>query len=171
MGCFWGAEKRMREIPGVIDVESGYAGGDAPNPCYRSVLDHERTIQAGKVETRNHAEVVKVTFDPGETPLEKVLGKFWESHDPTQGDRQGNDVGSNYRSAIYYHSEDQKDAAHSTRATYQQLLHAAGFGEITTEIMPLKNYTTAEEYHQNYLKKNPRGYCGLGGTGVQFPSN
>ena len=169
MGCFWGAEKRMGEIPGVVDVESGYAGGDRAGVGYQDILAHERTLRAGKTTARNHAEVVKVTFDPERVSLETVLGKFWENHNPTQGDRQGNDVGSNYRSAIYYHGEDKKSTALATRSVYQKALGDAGYGKITTEVLPLKNYITAEEYHQNYLKKNPDGYCGLGGTGVKYP--
>ena len=120
---------------------------------------------------RNHAEVVKVTFDPARTTLETVLIKFWESHDPTQGDRQGNDVGSNYRSAIYTHGQAQEAVALKTRDAYQQALTKAGRGSITTEIAPLKNYHPAEAYHQDYLKKNPQGYCGLGGTGVKYPGS
>ncbi|MGH8762804.1 MAG: peptide-methionine (S)-S-oxide reductase MsrA [Nitrosospira sp.] len=170
MGCFWGAEKCMEGIPGVIDVESGYAGGDLPGAGYQEILNHERALHAGKTTARNHAEVVKVTFNPARVTLETVLSKFWESHNPTQGDRQGNDTGSNYRSAIYYPDIAQNATAVATRAVYQKALSAAGFGRITTEILPLKNYTTAEEYHQNYLKKNPDGYCGLGGTGVKYPS-
>src|SRR5690242_9608370 len=169
MGCFWGAEKRMGELPGVIDVESGYAGGDLPNAGYRDILNHEKALRSHKTTTRNHAEVVKVIFNPAKVTLETVLAKFWESHDPTQGNRQGNDIGSNYRSAIYYHDESQKAAALATEAVYQKALDASGHGRITTEILPLKNYITAEEYHQNYLKKNPDGYCGLGGTGVKYP--
>ncbi|HET7061014.1 MAG TPA: peptide-methionine (S)-S-oxide reductase MsrA [Nitrosospira sp.] len=171
MGCFWGAEKRMGEIPGVVDVESGYAGGNLPNVGYRDILNHEKALRAGKTAARNHAEVVKVVFDPAKVTLETVLAKFWENHDPTQGNRQGNDVGSNYRSAIYYHNENQKAAALATQAVYQKALDAADYGKITTEILPLKNYITAEEYHQNYLKKNPDGYCGLGGTGVKYPDS
>ena len=169
MGCFWGAEKRMGEIPGVVDVESGYAGGDLPGAGYQDILNHERALRTGKTTARNHAEVVKVVFDPAKVTLETVLAKFWESHDPTQGNRQGNDIGSNYRSAIYYHDESQKAAGLATRTAYQKALDAAGHGRITTKIQPLKNYITAEEYHQNYLKKNPDGYCGLGGTGVKYP--
>ncbi len=168
MGCFWGAEKRMSEIPGVVDVESGYANGDIEG-SYQAILAHERAVRFGKTSKRNHAEVVKVTFDPARTTLETVLIKFWESHDPTQGDRQGNDVGSNYRSAIYTHGEAQQEVALKTRAVYQQALTQGGHGAITTEIAPLKNYHPAEEYHQDYLKKNPKGYCGLGGTGVNYP--
>lgn len=171
MGCFWGAEKRMSEIPGVLDVESGYAGGDLPGVGYQQILNHERLLLAGRVTARNHAEVIKVTFDPAQVPLQTVLAKFWENHNPTQGDRQGNDIGSNYRSAIYYHDESQKVLALSTQQAYQQALSTAGYGKITTEILPLKNYITAEEYHQDYLQKNPNGYCGLGGTGVKYPAS
>lgn len=171
MGCFWGAEKRMSEIPGVLDVESGYAGGDIPGVGYQQILNHERMLLEGRTTARNHAEVIKVTFDPAQVPLETVLAKFWENHNPTQGDRQGNDVGSNYRSAIYYHDEAQKALALSTQQAYQQALSAAGYGAITTEILLLRNYITAEEYHQDYLQKNPNGYCGLGGTGVKYPAS
>ncbi|MGZ0019275.1 peptide-methionine (S)-S-oxide reductase MsrA [Nitrosomonas sp. wSCUT-2] len=171
MGCFWGAEKRMSEIPGVIDVESGYAGGDIPGVGYQQILNHERMLLAGRTTARNHAEVIKVTFDPAQVSLQTVLAKFWENHNPTQGDRQGNDVGSNYRSAIYYHDEAQKALALSTQQAYQQALSAAGYGAITTEILLLRNYITAEEYHQDYLQKNPNGYCGLGGTGVKYPAS
>ncbi|MDO9226982.1 MAG: peptide-methionine (S)-S-oxide reductase MsrA [Pseudomonadota bacterium] len=168
MGCFWGAEKRMSEIPGVVDVESGYANGDIEG-SYKAVLAHERAVRTGATSKRNHAEVVKVSFDPARTTLETVLIKFWESHDPTQGDRQGNDIGSNYRSAIYTHTDAQREVALKTRAAYQQALSQAGRGAITSEIAPLKNYYAAEDYHQDYLKKNPKGYCGLGGTGVNYP--
>ncbi|UJP04996.1 MAG: peptide-methionine (S)-S-oxide reductase MsrA [Nitrosomonas sp.] len=169
MGCFWGAEKRMGEIPGVIDVESGYSGGDFSDAGYQKILDHEKVLRAGKAVGRNHAEVIRVTFDPQKVTLGTVLARFWENHNPTQGDRQGNDIGSNYRSAIYYHDEIQKTAAFATQKNYQVALDIAGYGRITTEILPLKNYITAEEYHQDYLKKNPKGYCGLGGTGVKYP--
>lgn len=168
MGCFWGAEKRMSELPGVIDVESGYANGEVAGN-YEAILAHERLLKSGKAGARNHAEVVKVSFDPAKVSLEKVLAQFWENHDPTQGDRQGNDVGSNYRSAIYTTSEAQRAIAIKTRDTYQAALKAAGRGAITTEIAPLKKYFKAEDYHQDYLKKNPQGYCGLGGTGVKYP--
>jgi peptide methionine sulfoxide reductase msrA/msrB len=170
MGCFWGAEKRMAELPGVLDVESGYANGDMPG-TYEAVLAHERRLKAGKASGRNHAEVVKVTFDPGQVSLEQVLARFWEGHDPTQGDRQGNDVGSNYRSAVYTGDATQLATAQQTRDVYQAALTAAGRGAITTDIAPLNAYFTAEEYHQDYLKKNPSGYCGLGGTGVKFPDS
>ncbi len=168
MGCFWGAEKRMSELPGVVDVESGYANGEIEG-SYEAILAQERLLRYGKSSKRNHAEVVKVWFDPARTDLAAVLAKFWESHDPTQGDRQGNDVGSNYRSAIYTHSDAQLEIARMTRAAYQQALSKAGLGAITTDIAPLKTYYAAEDYHQDYLKKNPQGYCGLGGTGVKYP--
>lgn len=168
MGCFWGAEKRMAAIPGVLDVESGYANGEIEG-SYEAVLAHERMLQWGKTTQRNHAEVIKVIFDPAQVKLEKILATFWESHNPTQGDRQGNDVGSNYRSAIYTHNEVQQALAIQTRDVYQKALQAAGYGQITSEIAPLQKYYTAEAYHQDYLQKNPNGYCGLGGTGVKYP--
>lgn len=168
MGCFWGAEKRMGELPGVVDVESGYANGEISGD-YQSVLMLEAARKRGLTDKRNHAEVVKVSFDPAKVGLETVLARFWESHDPTQGDRQGNDVGSNYRSAVYTTSERQRTAALKTRDAYQAALKQAGRGAITTEIAPLTRYFRAEEYHQDYLKKNPDGYCGLGGTGVRYP--
>lgn len=169
MGCFWGAEKRMSEIPGVVDVESGYAGGDIPGMGYQQILNHENLLRIGRTAARNHAEVIKVTFDPNQVSLEAVLAKFWENHNPTQGDRQGNDIGSNYRSAIYTQNEAQQSVAQATLKVYQQALNVVGYGPITTEILPLRHYMPAEEYHQNYLQKNPNGYCGLGGTGVKYP--
>lgn len=168
MGCFWGAEKRMAALPGVVGVESGYANGSIPT-TYKAVLDHEQALQRGKATGRNHAEVVKVSFDTAQVTLEDVLIRFWESHDPTQGDRQGNDVGSNYRSAVYTHSDAQQTVALATRAAYQKALTARGLGTISTEIAPLETYGAAEDYHQDYLQKNPNGYCGLGGTGVAYP--
>ncbi|CAK0741088.1 peptide methionine sulfoxide reductase msrA/msrB [Gammaproteobacteria bacterium] len=170
MGCFWGAEKRMGELSGVVDVESGYANGDVSGN-YDAVLQHERLLRTDRSNKRNHAEVVKVSFDPARVGLEQVLARFWESHDPTQGDRQGNDVGSNYRSAIYTASDAQLAVAQKTREVYQAALNQTGRGAITTEIAPLKNYFKAEDYHQDYLKKNPNGYCGLGGTGVKYPGS
>lgn len=170
MGCFWGAEKRMAELPGVLDVESGYANGDIAGD-YQAVLALEAAIKRGQSTVRNHAEVVKVSFDPQKVALEQVLARFWESHDPTQGNRQGNDIGTNYRSAIYTHNDAQLAIAQKTRDVYQAALKAAGRGTITTEIAPLKKYYKAEEYHQDYLKKNPNGYCGLGGTGVRYPGS
>lgn len=168
MGCFWGAEKRMSELPGVVNVESGYANGDIAGN-YDAVLAHERALRFGKAQGRNHAEVVRVTFDPARVRLDQVLARFWENHDPTQGDRQGNDIGSNYRSAIYTQNVRQQETALQTRDSYQRALSAAGKGAITTEIAPLTAYFPAETYHQDYLKKNPNGYCGLGGTGVKYP--
>lgn len=168
MGCFWGSEKRMQALPGVLDVEAGYAGGDAVEPNYQTLHDNEIEIRKGKT-LKNHAEVVKVYFDPRLTTLEHVLIQFWENHNPTQGDRQGNDIGSNYRSAVFYRTEEERQLAESTRDIYQTNLKAAGYADaITTEIAPLKNYTPAEDHHQDYLEKNPLGYCGLGGTGVAY---
>ena len=151
MGCFWGAERRMAQLPGVLDVESGYAGGDSVNTTYRQVLATETRLQRGLSKERNHAEVVKVRFDPLQVSLERVLAHFWENHDPTQGDRQGNDRGSNYRSAIYYADAAQHKIALKTREVYQEALARAGFPAITTEIAPLRNYTRAEDEHQDYL--------------------
>lgn len=170
MGCFWGAEKRMSELPGVLDVEAGYANGEIEG-SYKAVLAQELALRAGRSHKRNHAEVVKVTFDPARTTLEAVLIGFWENHDPTQGDRQGNDIGSNYRSAIYYLDEAQAAVARASRDVYQEALRRAGYGPITTEIAPLQAYYPAEDYHQDYLKKNPDGYCGLGGTKVKYPGS
>ncbi|MBK8815105.1 MAG: peptide-methionine (S)-S-oxide reductase MsrA [Methylococcaceae bacterium] len=168
MGCFWGSEKRMQALNGVLDVEAGYAGGDIANPSYETLHDTEAAIHEGKT-LKNHAEVVKVYYDPKLTTLEHVLIQFWESHNPTQGNRQGNDVGSNYRSAVFYRTEEERLLAEKTRDIYQSNLKAAGMTDvITTEIAPLVNYTSAEDYHQDYLEKNPLGYCGLGGIGVAY---
>ncbi len=168
MGCFWGSEKRMQALNGVLDVEAGYAGGDIANPSYETLHDTEAAIQEGK-GIKNHAEVVKVYYDPKQTNFEHVLIQFWESHNPTQGNRQGNDVGSNYRSAVFYRTDEERKLAEKTRDIYQANLKAAGIAEpITTEIAPLLNYTSAEVYHQDYLEKNPLGYCGLGGIGVAY---
>ncbi|WP_374558533.1 peptide-methionine (S)-S-oxide reductase MsrA [Thermomonas sp.] len=168
MGCFWGAEKRLRAVPGVAEVEVGYAGGDAPKVDYEGVLREERLIRAGRSQARNHAEVVRVRYDPKRLDLMTLLAAFWENHDPTQVGGQGNDIGSNYRSAIYFTSEAQKTLAEQSRAIYQANLTKAGYGAITTEILPVRHYNRAEESHQDYLVKNPDGYCGLGGTGVKF---
>lgn len=168
MGCFWGSEKRMQALTGVLDVEAGYAGGDIVSPSYEILHDTEAAIQEGKA-IKNHAEVVKVYYDPKQTTLEHVLIQFWENHNPTQGNRQGNDIGSNYRSAVFYRTKEESQLAEKTRTIYQANLKAAGISDsITTEIAPLKNYTSAEVYHQDYLEKNPLGYCGLGGTGVAY---
>lgn len=168
MGCFWGAEKRMAKIDGVIDVESGYANGEVAG-TYRAVLAQEQARREGRSTLRNHAEVVRIRFDPARIPLTSLLRHFWENHDPTQGDRQGNDVGSNYRSAIYTQNAAQQTLAQESLARYQAALTQAGYGTITTEIAPLTVYFPAETEHQDYLLKNPRGYCGLGGTGVPYP--
>jgi peptide methionine sulfoxide reductase msrA/msrB len=158
----------MAAVPGVVDVESGYANGEGP-ATYEAILARERASRAGRLIQHNHAEVVKVSFDPSLTTLEAVLAAFWENHDPTQGDRQGNDVGSNYRSSIYTHDAAQLAIAGKSRETYQQALTAKGLGRITTDIAPLQNYAAAEDYHQDYLQKHPNGYCGLGGSGVKYP--
>jgi peptide-methionine (S)-S-oxide reductase len=159
LGCFWGAERKFWELPGVWTTAVGYAGGFTPNPTYHEVC----TGRTG------HAEVVLVVFDPKVVGYEDLLKVFWESHDPTQGMRQGNDVGTQYRSAIYTYGEAQRRAAEATRAAYQQRLGQAGHGAITTEIREAPELYYAEEYHQQYLAKNPEGYCGLGGTGVSCP--
>jgi peptide-methionine (S)-S-oxide reductase len=159
MGCFWGAERKFWEMPGVYSTMVGYAGGITENPTYREVC----TGMTG------HTEVVRVLFDPRVVSYEDLLRTFWENHDPTQGMRQGNDVGTQYRSAIYYSNDAQKEAAEASRSEYQKRLSGAGYGEITTEIAKAPPFYYAEEYHQQYLAKNPGGYCGLGGTGVSCP--
>jgi peptide-methionine (S)-S-oxide reductase len=159
MGCFWGAEKMFWEAPGVYSTAAGYAGGYTPNATYREVCSG----------MTGHAEVVLVVFDPRQTSYDAMLKIFWEGHDPTQGMRQGNDVGTQYRSAIYTFSAGQKRAAEASRAAYQDKLTAAGYGRITTEIADAPPFYYAEEYHQQYLAKNPGGYCGHGGTGVSCP--
>jgi peptide methionine sulfoxide reductase msrA/msrB len=170
MGCFWGAEKRMGQLPGVTHIEAGYAGGDDPKPSYESILSLEKQRRFLAKKETNHAEVVRVWYDPKQVSLEGVLARFWESHNPTQGNQQGHDEGSNYRSAIYYQNESEKKIATDSQHTYAAALKKAGHHEaITTEIAPLKHYTSAEEYHQNYLKKHPEGYCGLGGLGIAYP--
>jgi peptide methionine sulfoxide reductase msrA/msrB len=167
MGCFWGGEKRMGELPGVVSTEVGYAGGTAPAPTYEKVLQEAHS----GIGDNGYAEVVKVNFDPSQTTLGEILAGFWQNHDPTQGDRQGNDVGANYRSAIFYSDAQQKAVAEQTRDAYQAVLTKAGYGKITTQIAPLTTFYPAEEYHQDYLKKHPLGYCGEGGTGVLFPGH
>jgi peptide-methionine (S)-S-oxide reductase len=159
MGCFWGAEKKFWQLRGVYSTQVGYAAGITPNPTYREVC-------SGRT---GHTEVVRVVFDPRVVSYEEVLRTFWENHDPTQGMRQGNDVGSQYRSGLYTYDEDQQHAATASREAYQKLLVAAGHGAITTEIVPAPEFYFAEEYHQQYLAKNPDGYCGIGGTGVSCP--
>jgi peptide-methionine (S)-S-oxide reductase len=159
MGCFWGAERIFWQAPGVEATAVGYTGGETPNPTYEQVC----TGRTG------HAEAVLVTFDPAATSYAELLKLFWEGHDPTQGMRQGNDVGSQYRSAIYHHNEIQREQAQESRAAYQRVLSAAGHGQITTEVAPAGPFHPAESHHQQYLAKNPGGYCGLGGTGVSCP--
>jgi peptide-methionine (S)-S-oxide reductase len=159
MGCFWGAERKFWETPGVFTTAVGYAGGHTPNPTYQEVC----TGRTG------HAEVVLVVYDPRKLRYENLLKVFWENHDPTQGMRQGNDVGTQYRSAIYFYDDDQRRAAEATRDSFQDALDAEGHGAITTEIAPAPEFYYAEEYHQQYLHKNPGGYCGLGGIGVACP--
>jgi peptide-methionine (S)-S-oxide reductase len=160
LGCFWGAERIFWEAPGVYTTAVGYAGGFTPNPTYSEVCSGHT----------GHAEVVLVVFDPAKTSYEELLRLFWEGHDPTQGNRQGNDVGTQYRSAVLYTSDAQREAAERSRAAYEERLHASGYGPITTEIAPLGDFYYAEDYHQQYLAKNPNGYCGLGGTGVSCPA-
>jgi peptide-methionine (S)-S-oxide reductase len=159
MGCFWGVERIFWQLPGVWVTSVGYAGGITPNPTYEETC----TGRTG------HAEVVQVVFNPQETSFGALLKAFWENHDPTQGMRQGNDIGTTYRSAIYFLDEGQKAEAEASRDAYQAALTAAGRGTITTEIAPAGPYYFAEDYHQGYLAKNPAGYCGIGGTGVVCP--
>ena len=159
MGCFWGAERIFWQAPGVYTTAAGYAAGFTPNPTYEEVC-------SGRT---GHNEVVLVVFRPAELPYEEVLRLFWEGHDPTQGMRQGNDVGTQYRSGIYTDSEAQAEAARASRDAYAERLKGAGYGEITTEIKPAGPFYYAEDYHQQYLAKNPNGYCGIGGTGVSCP--
>jgi peptide-methionine (S)-S-oxide reductase len=159
LGCFWGAERKFWEAPGVYTTAVGYAGGHTPNPTYEEAC-------SGRT---GHTEAVLVVFDPKATSYAELLRVFWESHDPTQGMRQGNDVGTQYRSAIYTYSPEQLRQAEASRAEFQQRLKAAGFGAITTEIREAPPFYYAEDYHQQYLAKNPGGYCGLGGTGVTCP--
>jgi peptide-methionine (S)-S-oxide reductase len=159
MGCFWGAERIFWRLPGVYTTAVGYAGGFTPNPTYEEVCSAKT----------GHAEVVLVVFDPTEISFEEILRAFWEGHDPTQGMRQGNDVGTQYRSALYWTSEAQREAAERTRDRYAAELRDAGHGGITTELAPAGEFFYAEDYHQQYLHKNPNGYCGIGGTGVACP--
>ena len=158
-GCFWGAERKLWQAPGVWVTAVGYAGGITPNPTYEETC-------SGRT---GHNEVVLVVFDPTQIDFEAVCRVFWENHDPTEGMRQGNDVGTQYRSGIYVTSAAQKAVAEASKAMFQEKLTAAGFGPITTEIVDLEHFYYAEDYHQQYLSKNPMGYCGLGGTGVSCP--
>ena len=160
LGCFWGAERKFWETKGVYSTAVGYAGGVTPNPTYEEVCSG----------LTGHAEVVLVVFDPGVVSYGDLLRVFWENHDPTQGMRQGNDVGTQYRSAIYWYGEEQRQAAEQSRAMYEPVLKAAGYGTITTEIAAAPEFYYAEDYHQQYLAKNPWGYCGIGGTGVSCPA-
>ena len=159
MGCFWGAERKFWEAPGIYTTAVGYAGGYTPNATYKEVCSG----------MTGHTEVVLVVFDPAKTSLEEMLRIFWENHDPTQGMRQGNDVGTQYRSAIYTFSPEHREAALASRDMFQDRLTKAGYGRITTEIADAPPFYYAEDYHQQYLAKNPNGYCGLGGTGVTCP--
>ena len=158
LGCFWGAERRFWQLPGVYATAVGYAGGTVPDPDYKLVC-------SGRT---NHAEVVRVIYDPQRISYRELLKVFWESHDPTQGMRQGNDICTQYRSVIFWHDEAQRAAAENSRETYQAALKAGGYGTITTEIAPAPPFYYAEDYHQQYLAKNPNGYCGIGGCGVPF---
>ena len=159
MGCFWGAERHFYRTPGVVSTAVGYAGGVTPNPTYEDVC----------TGLTGHAETVLVVFDPSRVTYDDLLRVFWENHDPTQGMRQGADVGTQYRSAVFTRGEDQARAAEASRDAYQQELSRSGYGPITTEIQPAGEFYYAEAYHQQYLAKNPAGYCGLGGTGVACP--
>ena len=160
LGCFWGAERKFWQLPGVVTTAVGYAAGQTPNPTYREVCSG----------MTGHAEVVLVVFDPARITYDELLKVFWESHDPTQGMRQGNDVGTQYRSGIYYYTDAQREAAERSREAYQAQLARAGYGQITTEIAEAPEFYYAEDYHQQYLAKNPWGYCGIGGTGVACPA-
>ncbi|MBM4220628.1 MAG: peptide-methionine (S)-S-oxide reductase MsrA [Gammaproteobacteria bacterium] len=157
MGCFWGAERRFWQLPGVWSTAVGYSAGETPDPDYQQVC-------SGRT---GHSEVVRVVYDPAQISYAQLLTVFWESHDPTQGMRQGNDVGTQYRSGIYWHDPGQRDLALQSRQAFAERLAAAGFGPVTTEIRPASEFWYAEEYHQQYLAKNPGGYCGLGGTGIK----
>ena len=159
LGCFWGAERAFWTLPGVYTTAVGYTGGYTPNPSYEEVCSG----------STGHAEAVLVVFDPAQVSYAEILRNFWETHDPTQGMRQGNDVGTQYRSAIYYANEEQREVAEASKVAYADQLKAAGFGDITTEIAPAGPFYYAEDYHQQYLDKNPDGYCGIGGTGVSCP--
>ena len=159
MGCFWGAERKFWDAEGVVNTAVGYAAGSTPNPSYEEVCSGQT----------GHNEVVRVVYDPSQTTIEALLSIFWEAHNPTQGMRQGNDTGTQYRSGIYVYGASQRAAAERTRDTFQARLTSAGFGPITTEVLDAPEFYFAEDYHQQYLHKNPGGYCGLGGTGVSCP--
>ena len=159
MGCFWGVERKFWSVPGVWLTMVGYAGGYTPNPTYKETC----------TQLTGHNEVLRVIYDPAIVSYEQLLKLFWEGHNPTQGMRQGNDIGSTYRSGIYTYTAAQAEAAHASKAVYQEALSAQGLGLITTEILPAPVFYYAEDYHQQYLAKNPDGYCGIGGTGVTCP--
>jgi peptide-methionine (S)-S-oxide reductase len=159
LGCFWGEERKFWQTPGVVSTSVGYEGGYTPNPTYEEVC----------TGLTGHAESVRVVYDPARVTYRELLKVFWESHDPTQGMRQGNDIGTQYRSVIFYKTPEQKAAAEESRATYEKKLAEAGYGPVTTEIVPAGEFYFAEDYHQQYLDKNPNGYCGAGGTGVSCP--
>ena len=159
LGCFWGAERKFWESEGVYTTAAGYAGGSTPNPTYKETC-------SGRT---GHTEAVQVVFDPAKVSYRQLLKIFWESHDPTQGMRQGNDVGTQYRSAIYYRDDAQRQAAEETRGAFQRVLSGQRYGEITTEVAPAGEFYFAEDYHQQYLAKVPGGYCGIGGTGLSCP--
>jgi peptide methionine sulfoxide reductase msrA/msrB len=167
-GCFWGVEKHFENIPGVVDVKSGYVGGNYDNPDYRQVLTFKKLPLENKYKIVNHTEGVLVKFDKEKINAKELVKSFWELHDPTQVNRQGNDIGNNYRSAIFYTNDYQKEISFNTKKQYQTLLTNAGFGEIATEIKPLEKFWEAEEFHQDYLVKNPNGYCPTHATGVKF---
>ena len=159
LGCFWGAERKFWQVPGVVSTAVGYAAGLTPNPTYEEVCSG----------MTGHNEVVRAVYDPAKVSYEELLRVFWENHDPTQGMRQGNDVGTQYRSGIYVYDEEQRAAAEASKAAFQEKLREAGYSDITTEILNAPPFYFAETYHQQYLSKNPNGYCGLGGTGVSCP--
>jgi peptide-methionine (S)-S-oxide reductase len=160
LGCFWGEERKFWQTPGVVSTSVGYEGGYTPNPAYEEVC----------TGLTGHAETVRVVFDPAKVSYRELLKVFWESHDPTQGMRQGNDIGTQYRSVIFYRSPEQRAAAEESRAAYEKRLAEVGYGPVTTEIVPASDFYFAEDYHQQYLDKNPSGYCGAGGTGVSCPA-
>jgi peptide-methionine (S)-S-oxide reductase len=161
LGCFWGAERKFWQTPGVLSTAVGYAGGYTPNPTYEEVCSG----------LTGHAETVRVVYDPAQVSYEQLLRVFWEAHDPTQGMRQGNDIGTQYRSAVFFRTDAERAAALASREAYQKVLTDSGYGDITTEIAPARDFFFAEDYHQQYLSANktPNGYCGIGGTGVSCP--
>ena len=159
LGCFWGAERVFWKIPGVISTQVGYAAGHTPNPTYKEVCSG----------MTGHNEVVRVAYDPSKVSFTQLLKTFWEAHDPTQGMRQGNDQGTQYRSGVYVYSPEQRAAAEQTKAAYGERIRSQGYGAITTEVLDAPEFYFAEDYHQQYLHKNPQGYCGIGGTGVSCP--